>query len=259
MTYCGRRMLAIRSQKITRVGTRTYGDEQVGHLSLVLLPRIAILLPTPLDVPHGAVRDHAAEEDGVEPGEGAAEPRDQAPADGEEGIAGVVQLAGLAVPAVDEEAVPRGGGDLARVLDGLPRDLGERVALGVGAALHGPEAVLLAVAAVPDPVDEEVRDVQAGQEGAVPAVLVGGVVGQVDDAVAVGERDARHVPEDEHEPPLLVVHVPGRDDQLLALAARVGVQPVRHHQEHDLARHVAVLLVLPHGIADAEQQQDVPG
>lgn len=253
MTYCSKVMSASRSHTLRREpNTRTYGDEQVRHLSLILLPRIAILLPAPLDVPHGAMCNHAAEEDGVEPREGAAEARDEAPADGEEGIAGVVQLAGLAVPAIDEEAVPRGGGDLARVLDGLPGDLGERVALGVGAALHGPEAVLLAVAAVPDPVDEEVRDVQADQEGAIPAVLVGGVVGEVDDAVAVGERDARHVPEDEHEPPFLVVHVPGRDDELLALAARVGVQPVRHHQEHDLARHVAVLLVLAHGIAHAE-------
>lgn len=204
------------------------------------------------------MRDHAAEEDGVEPGEGAAEARDQAPADGEEGVAGVVQLARLAVPAIHKEAVAGGGGDLLRVLNGLPRDLGERVALGVGAPLHGPEAVFLAVAAIPNPVDEQVRDVQADQEGAVPAVLVGGVVGQVDDAVAVGERHARHVPEDEHEAPLLIVHVPGRDDELLALAACVGVEPVRHHEEHNLAGHVPVLLVLTYGVTDAKQQQDVP-
>lgn len=181
------------------------------------------------------MRDHAAEEEGVEPGEGALETGDQAPADGEEGVAGVVDLARLAVPAVDEEAVARRSGDLARVLDGLPGHLREGVALGEGAPLHGPETVLLTVAAVPDPVHEQVRDIEAGEEGAVPAVLLGRVVGQVDDAVAVRQRHAGHVPEDEHEAPLLVVHVPGGDDELLALGAGVGVEPVRHDQEHNLA------------------------
>lgn len=49
----------------------TYRDEEVGHSSLILQPALTVLLAAAGDVSNGAVRNHAAEEDGVEPGEGA--------------------------------------------------------------------------------------------------------------------------------------------------------------------------------------------
>lgn len=48
----------------------TYRDEEVGHSSLILQPALTVLLAAAGDVPNGAVRNHAAEEEGVEPGEG---------------------------------------------------------------------------------------------------------------------------------------------------------------------------------------------
>lgn len=144
-------------------------------------------------------------------------------------------------------------------MDGLPGDLGEGPAPDDLAALHGAEAVLLAVAAVPDPVPEEIGGVEEDQGEAVPAVLGGVVVGEEDGAVAVRERHAGQVPEDEHEAPLLVVHVPGCDDELLALCAGVGVEVMRHDDEGDLAGDVAVLLVLPGRGAEAEDEENVPG
>ena len=60
------------------------------------------------------------------------------------------------------------------------------------------------------------------------------VVGNVECAVTVGKGHARHVPEDEHETKLLIVHVPSGDDQVLALGARSGVQVVREQKEDGL-------------------------
>lgn len=74
-----------------------YGDEQIRNLSLVLHPGFAVLVPAALDVTQGTVGDHAREEDGVEPGEWAAEAGNQAPVQGKVKIAGVVDLTSLAI------------------------------------------------------------------------------------------------------------------------------------------------------------------
>lgn len=57
------------------------------------------------------------------------------------------------------------------VVDGLPRHLRERLASDHLATLHGTEAVLLAVAAVPNPVPEQVGHVEDDESEAVPAIL----------------------------------------------------------------------------------------
>lgn len=182
---------------------------------------------------------------------------DETPRDSEPDVGSVVDLAGKTIPAVNENSTLRSDNGLG-VLDGLPRDLGECLAPDDLATLHGAEAVLLAVAAVPNPVPEEVSAVHGDKGVAVPAVLGGSVVGQVDGAVAVGQRDTSEVPEDEHKPPFLVVHVPGGDDELLTLGASVGVQVVSHDEEHDFTRDVAVLLVLASGSTEGEDQKNEP-
>lgn len=133
---------------------------------------------------------------------------DQSPRNSKPDVSSVVNLSCKTVPAIDENSSLRSNNGLG-VVDGLPRNLGEGPAPDNGASLHGPEAVLLAVATVPDPVPEKVADVDCCQDPSVPAVHLGGVVGQVDCAVAVRERDTGQVPEDEHETPLLIVHIPG--------------------------------------------------
>lgn len=86
--------------------------------------------------------------------------------------------------------------------------MGERLAVELVATFLGSEHVLLAVASVPDPVREEVTRVEPDEHGPGVGVDRGVVVGEEDGAVAVGEGYARKVPEDEHEAPFLVVHVP---------------------------------------------------
>lgn len=92
----------------------------------------------------------------------------------------------------------------------MPRELGEGVAGHHGATFLLAETVLLAVGGVPHPVNEQICDIEEGKEEAVPAVLGGVVVSQVDGAVAVAQRDTSQVPENQHEAPLLVVHIPVR-------------------------------------------------
>ncbi|KAI6752861.1 hypothetical protein HG530_013613 [Fusarium avenaceum] len=172
-------------------------------------------------------------------------------------IGSVVNLAGKAIPAVNKDSSLRRGDGLG-VVDCLPGDLREGVAQDQLTLLHGTEAVLLAVAAVPDPVPEEVGGKDGSENTTVPAVRIGVVVGQVDGAVAVRERDTSKVPEDEHETPLLVVHVPGGDDELLSLGTGVGVKEVSHDKEPNLTRYVAVLLMLTSGGAETQDEKDIP-
>ena len=93
-------------------------------------------------------------------------------------------------------------------MESLPRNLRECVTCDKLALFHGTEAVLLAVAAIPDPVPEEIRHIEDGQGPRVPAILRRMMVGNIDGAVAVRQRNTSEVPEDKHETPLLIVHVP---------------------------------------------------
>ena len=52
------------------------------------------------------------------------------------------------------------------------------------------------------------------------------MVSQVYGAMTIAERDSGKVPEDQHETPFLIVHVPGVYDHFLCFAARVGVEEV---------------------------------
>lgn len=182
---------------------------------------------------------------------------DQAPGDGEPYVCSVVNLARQTVPAIDEDSALGSLYGLG-IVDRLPGNLGEGVASHHLSALHGTEAILLAVAAIPDPVPEEVGSEHGYKERLVPAVLGGGVVGQVDGAMAVGQGNTSKVPEDEHEPPLLVVDVPGGDDELLTFGTGIGVEVVSHNEEPDFAGNVAVPLPLTSSGAETENEEEVP-
>lgn len=58
---------------------RTYRDEQVRNLPLILCPRLTILLLALFNIAQRTVDDHTAEKDGVEPRERALESGNQAP------------------------------------------------------------------------------------------------------------------------------------------------------------------------------------
>ena len=116
----------------------------------------------------------------------------------------------IPIPSIHQDAIPSLRLDCLGVLDSLPRQLREGLALHESPALHLTETIFLRITRVPDPVDEEVGGVEESQGEGVPMVFRGSVVGQIDGAVAVREGDAGQIPEDQHEAPFLVIHVPDK-------------------------------------------------
>jgi len=203
------------------------------------------------------VKNHAHEEDGQEPGDRAFEATDQTPTQKLAEVGGIVDLAGETVPTAGQECTGFAL-DESGVLDRLPRELREGLALDHGASLLLAETVLLAIAGVEDVVCCEEHDEEGDVGLRRPLVDVGGGAHQVEDAMAVRQGDTGHVPEDQHEAPLLVAHVPGGDDELLALTAGIGVEPVRQQEEADLGSDVTIQLVLLNRGGDRDQEQEEP-
>lgn len=204
------------------------------------------------------MHNHETKEDRVEPREGRVEAGDHTPAESKVHVASVVDLASILVPTITEEGVTSVGLDLLGVLDGLPGELREGLAVELVTTLLSAEHVLLRVTSVPHPVGEEVAGEEPDKNGPGVRVNLGIVVGKEDGAVAVRQRHTSQVPEDEHETPLLVVHVPSGGNHLLTLAAGVGIQEVSHEQEGHLSGDVAVLFVLTSAASESDKEQDEP-
>jgi hypothetical protein len=236
-----------------------YGDKQVWHQSLILLPALTVLGPASLNIPIRAVDNHTGEEYGIEPWKWAIKPGDQTPSISKEEIAGIVNLSRIAIPSVSENRIPSLGLDDARVFNSLPRELREGLPFNQQATFLDSEAVLLRVGGVPDPIYEKVGNEECRHKIWVPAVCGRRVVGKVECAMAVAQGYASQIPEDQHEAPFLIVHVPrkldrGDDshkgnlpcsgDTLLALGACICIQEVSHNQECNLSRDVTIILVL---------------
>lgn len=244
---------------------RAYRDEQIRHQLLILRPTLPILLLTPLNISICTVHNHTRKEERVKPWEWATEPRDQTPSQGKIQIARIVNLAGVSIPSIDQNAVPRFRLDRARVLDSLPGQLGEGFAWHESSAFLRAETVLLRVGGVPNPVHKEIGGEEGDEEVGGPAVGRWGMVGEVEGAVAVRKGNASQVPEDEHKAPFFVVHVPvqllampsrswggaggvpGCGNAFFALGTCICVQEVGHDQKAYLWRYVSESLVLSGG------------
>lgn len=81
---------------------------------------------------------------------------DKSPADCEVGIADVVNFACHSVPAIYKNAIACSGLDRLWVLDDSPWELWEALSGNELASFHLPKAILLTVAGIPNPIDEEV-------------------------------------------------------------------------------------------------------
>jgi hypothetical protein len=140
--------------------------------------------------------------------ENSLKPSDQTPSHGEEHVGHVVWLPHNSEPAINHDLVTSIGLDELGVLDCLPRDLRESVALDDLVLFAETDGILLAVGAVPHPVEEDVDDCECCEGVSIPVVLGWVVVCQVERAVAVGERHAGEVPEGEEEAQFFEIHVP---------------------------------------------------
>ena len=145
------------------------------------------------------------------------------------------------------------------IFHSLPGQLRKCLPVRHASRLLRPKPILLTVRRIPDPVDEKVGYEQRPKGPLIPRICARCVVCEVDGAVTVAERNSSHVPEDQHEAQLLVVHVPSWDDALFAFGTCIRVQEVRQQQEPDIATHIPEVLVLPGCCAERQEKEDVPG
>lgn len=66
------------------------------------------------------MRNHASEEEGIEPGEGTLESRDEAPVERKVQVTGIVNFASQSIPSVDKDGALRAY-DFFRIFESLPR------------------------------------------------------------------------------------------------------------------------------------------
>lgn len=170
-----------------------------------------------------------------------------------------MKLARVSPPTIDKNLVAGRSVDILGIVNVDPRESREGFTLLEVATLPSPEGVLLSVGLIPNNVHKNVGDEESAQGVLVPGVFGGVVVGEVESAVAVRKRDASHIPEDQHETPFLVVHVPCRDNKLLTLRAGISVEVVGHNQEQDLSRDITIVLILTRRGRTAQSKEDEPG
>ncbi len=219
-------------------------NEAIRNLLDVFIPHWSVLGRHQVLVTEVSVDEHEEVECPVQERQEVAEAARRAPNESLDRVGGVVDLARLADPAVDEDFLAAGALDRLGVLEDAAGEVGQRLAANdlVGDSVaHHAEAVLLADGGVEDVVGEAEDGDEQVEE--VVGELGGGA--DLDDEErldAVEDGDAGEVPEDEHPAELLVVDVPARRHALLALLARVGVEEVAEHQQlhavGDLARRV---------------------
>lgn len=85
--------------------------------------------------------DHDREKYRIKPWERALESTDQTPGDGKINIAGIVNLAAVAVPTISQKRGARRMSEEAWILECLPWELGKRVADHESIVLHGAESI----------------------------------------------------------------------------------------------------------------------
>lgn len=169
-----------------------------------------------------------------------------------------MSFTGIFIPPVSQQKRAVGTLDIAWVLEVRVRQVRERLSER-GVACHGSsKTVLLSVTSVKEVVGEGQDDKQSQIVWKRPFVLRWVVVGKVQGAVAVSVRHTGDVPKDQHEAEFLVRHVPGWNNQLLALGAGVGVKPVGVHNEQGLRGDVAVVVVLLESSGKGKEVQGEP-
>lgn len=197
-------------------------------------------------------------EDREEPGEEGVEATDEAPRARLDPVGSVVDLSGVSVPTVSQERRAVLALDVFWVLQDLVWQKWERLSDGLVTCHDFSERVLLAICRVEEVVGGKEQCVAERQVCCRPVVLSWLVVVEIEGALAVAERHARDVPEDQHEAELLVGHVPRWDNQLLPLGARVGVEVVGEGQEGSLWGDASVDLVLLEHDGKPQQEQNIP-
>mmetsp|Transcript_54579 Transcript_54579/g.153272 ORF Transcript_54579/g.153272 Transcript_54579/m.153272 type:complete len:330 (-) Transcript_54579:352-1341(-) len=204
--------------------------------------------------------DHSEEEGAVKVRQEGAEPAAEAPEHRHGRVRGVVNLARLAIPTIDQQHADITL-DVLRLLH--VAEGGEQVTCEqLPAPLLHLEVALVVVRLVPDPVRRDEQDTQhavvhhAGdrrkhQPG--PSVVC-----EEKRVVAIEQRHASEVPPAEHPTELLSGNVPRVRNEVLTLGARVTVQAVSQHHKRARVAPSAQAPVRLDVRADCAQEQQSP-
>lgn len=149
-------VLSVTSFKKKQAREGTYGNKKVWHSPGVLIPGFTICLATTCNITLCTVKDHAKEENRIEPRKRAIKPCYQTPRNREEHIATIMNLARLAIPTINQNLVSLLCRDGLWVMNLSVFEVGECCALFDDATFFLPELVLLAVGCVPNIVDAKI-------------------------------------------------------------------------------------------------------
>ena len=243
------------------------------HLA-VLDPVVAVLQGALFKVAAASVHEDAEEENGIEHGDGGVEACAQTPCEGLDPVGGVVDLASVLPPSVDEKLVAVLCLDVFGVLKVGAWNDGERIAGFVFSLLLHLERRFLSHRTVEDRVAHNQSDEHCNLADEGELVRRCGAADHVDDGVAVGEGAASqstpcqvpmydsdlhssHVPEDQHPAKLLVEHVPCLRDHLLPLGAGVDVETSsEEHVEHAVGDGAHLFVLLDDTREGDEEEED---
>jgi len=233
-------------------------NELPSHYLAIAFPVFAVLDGTPLEITGRAVNKHGDEEDAIEVRDGRCCADDQAPGEAHGPVCHVVWFTRDSPPATSEKTIAMRCLDVGRVLDCAPWQLGERPTIFVVALGLHLETTFLRHGGIPYVVRREQRaeerDVSRGRK----SVLFRLMGSHVNDRINIGEWNPRKVPEDNHETPLFVEHIPRLWDTLFAFAACVQIKPGRKAHECHIGGDNAILFILLACARDRQEEDDNP-
>lgn len=233
-------------------------DKHVWTCLEVTIPVGTILACTLSLVSVGSVDQHNEEKHREEPWEWRLESTNESPCERLRVVGGVVSLTGVFVPAISQQSRAVFTLDVRWVDQVRVRQVRESLSNGGVTGHESTETVLLSVSGIEEVVCNGQDYKQCSVVLPRPVVFQWVVVSQEQSTVTVGKWHTGNVPETEHEAKLLICHVPGWNNQLLALRARVGVKPECIHDKAHLWSDVAIGVVLLESHRQSQKVEKIP-
>lgn len=225
----------------------------------ILLPVLSILDCASFKVTATPMNQDDEEEDWVEIWDWGGKSDAKSPRERLEPVCSIVDLASICPPSARQQAVSVFGLDKGGVLDDAPWELRECLAEGRDSLHLHPEATLLGHGCVKDVVRDQELGVECDVCGGAKMVRGRIVRGHIHDRVAVREGDSGKVPEDDHESPLFVEHVPCLRNALLSFGTCVDVQASGKNHESHVSSDVSIFLILLASSRDGDEEEEYPG
>ena len=202
--------------------------------------------------------EDSQEEEGIEIGDCGTSSCNGAPKERLRPVGRVVWLPQELPPSIDQQRIAVLGLQVSGILESRPGPLREGPADFERALELHAEARLLCHRRVKDPVHKDEKREEEDVGRCRELVDVRRVGGHIDDRVAVGERHAGEVPENDHESPLLVEHVPSLGNALFALGACINVEAGGEDHKGHVGRDISIDFVLLAGTTDADEEEEDP-